>query len=58
MTFNCEVEIQKKISKLGHIYYVLYVKELDKFFILSNSEAKLLTLLHQNKITPTAVEVE
>lgn len=58
MTFNCEVEIQKKTSKLGHIYYVLYVKELDKFFILSNSEAKLLTLLHQNKITPTAVEVE
>ena len=57
MTFNTECEIQKKTSKLGHVYFVLYVKELDKLFILSNSEAKLLTLLHKDKVSPTAVVV-
>lgn len=48
MKFKMDVEVRKKTSKLGNIYYALYIEELDKFFILSGSEAKLLSLLHQN----------
>lgn len=39
-------EVKKMTSKLGKTYYVLYVEELDKNIYLSNTEAKLLSLLH------------
>ena len=48
LTLKCKV--LKKTSKNGLDYYVLYVEELDKYFFLSNTEARLLTLLYGSKI--------
>lgn len=47
LTLKCKIE--KKTSKNGLDYYVLYVYELDKYFFLSNTEARLLTILYSNK---------
>lgn len=41
-----QAEVRKMTSKMGKTYYVLYVEELDKSIFLSNTEAKLLSLLH------------
>ncbi len=45
-----QAEVKKMTSKLGKVYYVLYVEELDKNIFLSNTEAKLLSLLHPTSI--------
>lgn len=47
LTLKCKV--LKKTSKNGLEYYVLYVEELDKYFFLSNTEARLLTILYGSK---------
>lgn len=47
LTLKCKV--LKKTSKNGLEYYVLYVEELDKYFFLSNTEARLLTILYGQK---------
>lgn len=48
LTLKCKVE--KKISKNNTEYYVLYVYDLDKYFFLSNTEARLLVLLYGEKV--------
>lgn len=48
LTLKCKV--LKKTSKNGLEYYVLYVEELDKYFFLSNTEARLLTILYGQKV--------
>lgn len=48
LTLKCKV--LKKTSKNGLEYYVLFVQDLDKYFFLSNTEARLLTLLYGQPI--------
>lgn len=48
LTLKCKIE--KKVSKNNTEYYVLYVYDLDKYFFLSNTEARLLLLLYSKNI--------
>lgn len=42
---NLKCEIKKGTSKLGKIYYFLYIEELDKSIFLNSVEVKVLKLL-------------
>lgn len=48
LTLKCK--LMKKVSSKGQEYYVLYVEDLDKFFFLNNTEARLLMLLYSSNI--------
>ena len=48
LTLKCK--LMKKTSSKGTDYYVLYVYDLDKYFFLSNTEARLLTILYSDKV--------
>lgn len=48
LTLKCK--LQKKVSKNGTEYFVLYVEDLDKYFFLNNTEARLLMLLYSSNI--------
>lgn len=48
LTLKCQ--FMKKTSKTGKEYYVLYIEELDKYYFLTNTEARLLSLVYGQKI--------
>lgn len=50
MSLKCE--IKKGTSKLGRVYYYLFLEDLDKVIFLNKTEVKLLSVLYPNLQVP------
>lgn len=51
MNIKLNCSLQKKVSKNGREFYVIYIEDLAKYVFLSDTELKLIKLLFSNENT-------
>ena len=51
MNIKLNCSLQKKISKSGKDFYVIYIEDLAKYVFLSDTELKLIKLLFSTENT-------